>query len=89
MENNKVILSSLALDLKRIALAYHRGSYKVGDRFVKETKRWMNEVDVEHIPPYIKRLLHAMDQSLKKHNKKRVAEDALMYSTLLQNYSIK
>ena len=83
---NKSALSSLALDLKRIAIAYHRGSVTMGNRFTQETTRWINEIDTTQIPTYISRLLKNIDTTLKNSDKQFVAENSLMYSTLLQNY---
>ena len=54
---NKLALSSLALDLKRMALAYHRGSEKVAARFFEEALKRKQEVDVSKIKPYVVDLL--------------------------------
>lgn len=86
--NNNIALSSLALDLKRIALAYHRGSDKVGDRFVLETKRWINELDTTQTPQYINELVKNLETMLHEHDKQKVAENSLMYSILFQNYAL-
>lgn len=83
---NKYILESLASDLKRVALGIHRGSYAVSDRFSKEALRRKEELDLSQLPPYIQLFLNSLATSLKNKNKSRRAEDALMYSTLFQNY---
>lgn len=87
--NNKIILSSLAMDLKRAALGYYKGSIKMADRFSEEAIKRKNEVDLSNVKPYVGRLLDKMEEALKKSNKKDAAEDLLMYSTLFQNYVIK
>lgn len=86
--NNKAAISSLAMDLKRIALASHRGTSKTAQRFIMETKRWKAEIDPTLLPPYVKKILQDVDESLHNHDTTRIAEDALMYSTLLQNYAL-
>lgn len=86
--NNREALSSLAMDLKRIALAYHRGSDKTATRFIVEAKRWAKSVDTKSAPHYIATLLTNLDTTLDNTDKNRAAEDSLMYSTLLQNYAL-
>ncbi|OGK57061.1 hypothetical protein A3J15_01950 [Candidatus Roizmanbacteria bacterium RIFCSPLOWO2_02_FULL_38_10] len=78
--NNKFILESLASDLKRVALGLHRGSNNMAIRFLNEALRRKNELYVEEIPPYIQKLLNKLNKNIN-------ADDALMYSTLIQNYS--
>ncbi|MFC1647088.1 hypothetical protein ACFL1A_02260 [Patescibacteria group bacterium] len=85
MSKNKIVLSSLAMDLKRVALAYHRGSDKVAERFMVETKRWIKELDYATVPKYIDRIIYNIN-NLTTEDKAKVAEDSLMYSTLIQNY---
>lgn len=86
--NNKVALASLAMDLKRIALAYHRGSDKTAIRFITEAKRWAESVDRKSTPRYINSLLTNLESTIDNKDKNRAAEDSLMYSTLFQNYSL-
>lgn len=77
---NKFILESLASDLKRVALGLHRGSNAMAQRFLEEALKRKKEVDMKNVAPYIKKLLNNLD-------KKIDADDALMYSTLIQNYT--
>jgi hypothetical protein len=88
MDKNKIILSSLSLDLKRIAIAYHRGSDKMAERFIKEVDRWLKSVNTSELPAYINVLLKNLNKILRFKEKERIAEDCLMYSTLFQNYSV-
>jgi hypothetical protein len=88
MQNN-VALSSLALDLKRIALGLHRNSVTMADRFIKEALLRKNEIHVEIEKPYIVRILSNLDSILANNDTYKKAEDALMYSTLIQNYVLK
>jgi len=84
MTSNNIALSSLAMDLKRVALGFHSGSIKTAERFSDEALKRKNEVDVKNVKPYIKVFLEKLPKMLK--NKDRVAEDSLMYSTIFQNY---
>jgi len=77
---NKFILESLASDLKRVALGLHRGSDSMAKRFLEEARERKREIKMDKIAPYIKNLLNNMD-------KKMNADDALMFSTLIQNYT--
>jgi hypothetical protein len=79
---NKYILESLASDLKRVALGLNRGSNKMADRFLEESLKRKEELNIEEVAPYIRKLLDNLDRKLD-------ADDALMYSTLVQNYSQK
>ena len=83
---NKVILESLVSDLKRVAIGLHRGSYRMAERFSQEAFRRVNEVDREQIPQYVGDILTGLQSALKNTDQLRKAEDALMYSTLVQNY---
>lgn len=85
---NQIALSSLAMDLKRVALGYHRGSVTTADRFLKEALKRKEEIDTTLVKPYVKKLLDKLDVFAKEKDIMRKAEDALMYSTLLQNASL-
>lgn len=78
--SNKYILESLASDLKRVALGKYRGSNAMAERFLDEALKRKGELNLKEIAPYIKTFLDKMDKSLG-------SEDALMYSTLFQNYA--
>lgn len=77
---NKYILESLASDLKRVALGLHRGSDRVAQRFLSEALERRKEAELNALAPYMRKLLKNLDKNLN-------AEDALMYSTLIQNYA--
>lgn len=85
--DTKIALESLAMDLKRVALGYHRGSEKMAKRFCEEALRRKEEIDRHTVQSYIETLLDNMEHVLQQKNTNRIAEDALMYSTLLQNYA--
>lgn len=86
---NKIILESLAMDLKRIALGLQRGSISMTERFIEEALKRKNELDIGSLEPYVQKLISGMDESLKNSDNQKKAEDALMYSTLFQNASLK
>lgn len=78
--NNQFILESLASDLKRVALGLHRGSNTMAQRFLDEALKRKKEIKIKDVAPYIKNLLNKIDETIN-------AEEALMFSTLIQNYT--
>jgi hypothetical protein len=84
--NNKQILGALAMDLKRAALGYSRGSILMADRFLQEALKRRSELNSENLKPYLVTFLDKIKE-LKKEEKDKVAEDALLYSTIFQNAS--
>lgn len=78
--NNKFILESLASDLKRVALGLNRGSNIMAQRFLTEALKRKEEVEIKIVAPYIKQILTRLDKNID-------AENALMFSTLIQNYT--
>lgn len=88
MSKDKLILSSLAMDLKRAALGYYRNSNRVADIFLQEAIKRKKEINLKEVKPYIKKLLEDLDKILSKDSYAK-AEDALMYSTLFQNAALK
>lgn len=86
--NQKIIIESLAMDLKRVALGLHRGSHKMANRFKEEAFLRADELERLNTSAYIKKLLVYM-KKIFKGTGDRVAEDALMLSTLFQNFALK
>jgi hypothetical protein len=80
--NNKFILESLASDLKRVSLGFYRGSDSMARRFLVEALKRKSEVDIKLTAPYINKILSKLDEKID-------AENALMFSTLIQNYTQK
>lgn len=70
----------MASDLKRVALGLHRGSNTMAQRFLDEALKRRDEINVKIVAPYIQKLLSRLDKNIK-------AEEALMLSTLFQNYT--
>ena len=87
--NNKLVLESLVMDLKRVAVGYHRGSITMAKRFSEEALKREQEIDKSRVKPYIKKILQEIDQILHGKDEQKIAEDTLMISTLLQNYTQK
>lgn len=86
--NQKLIIESLAMDLKRVALGLHRGSYAMANRFKEEASKRGQELEQQSVRGYLKELLDRTKMVLSQQND-RTAEDALMYSTLFQNFALK
>lgn len=85
--NNKIIMESLVMDLKRVALGYNRDSITMAKRFSQEALKRKKEINLATVKPYIKTLLEKLDGILEYEDIKKIAEDSLMVSTLLQNYT--
>lgn len=86
--NNKIALSSLALDLRRVAQGYHRGSGMMATRFLDEALKRVDEVDSTALKPYINVLLNKVKNLQEIHDNNDKAEQALMLSTLFQNAAL-
>ena len=86
---NKIILESLAMDLKRVAQGYYRGSEIMAERFMQEARAREKELQSANLKPYLKKLLSKLENMFEEKDQKKLAEDALMYSTLFQNASLK
>jgi hypothetical protein len=80
---NKQILGALALDLKRAALGYFRGSNPMAERFFAEALKRRDELDKRELKPYLSKFL----QNMEKIKTEKSADDALLYSTIFQNAS--
>lgn len=89
MNEQKIAVESLAMDLKRVAVGLHRGSYKMAERFKEEALARGREIEsVGAHDIYLNRIVAGVRDALTSTDE-RVAEDALMYSTLFQNYAQK
>ena len=88
MSDKKIILSSLALDLRRVALGYYRGSNKMAERFFDEALKRKSEGEAIEFVPYVKKLLEEFENIRSIKDEKKKAEDALMYSVLFQNAAV-
>lgn len=86
MTNTQIALESMAMDLKRAAVGFHRGSLDMAKRFLKEVEKRKKEVNVKEVKPYIAEILHDLSLVFKQEDKEKKAEYALLYSILIQNY---
>lgn len=87
--NNNQILGALALDLRRVAQGYYRGSEKMAVRFAEEALLRKEELQNADLKPYLQKLLSKLNIMLSEKDHKKLAEDALMYSVLFQNAAVK
>ncbi len=87
--DNKIAIESLSMDLMRVALGLHRGSYKMAKRFSDEALMRCMEIKKTEINPYFAKILTKINRCLSSHPSERTAEDALMYSVLCKNYARK
>lgn len=81
-------LAALSMDLKRVALASYNHSERVADRFIQESLVKKNEIDPALQRPHVRRLLADLEAMLSQKNTLKLAEDALLYSTLFQNAAL-
>lgn len=84
--DNKIILSSLAMDLKRAALGWHRNSNVMAEKFFSEALKRKSEVDENKVNGYIKIILNYIEKNNEFNDTSIKAENALMYSILIQNF---
>jgi len=87
MNNQKLLVESLAMDLKRVSLGLYRGSNTMADRFKEEALKRSAELESQDLGIYLKKLILRTKDALNS-DKQRIAEDALMYSTLFQNFAL-
>lgn len=85
--NNKILLEAMALDLKRVALGFHSNSIKMAERFLIEVNRRNTQLDKRYLSKSVTNILITMSKRLKCTNTKHLADDALMYSTILLSFS--
>ncbi|MBI4037986.1 hypothetical protein HY382_03005 [Candidatus Curtissbacteria bacterium] len=88
MSEEQITISSLSMDLKRVALAFRNGSDKTAERFREEALKRIEEVKKNKLPVYIQKSILNTKRILFQKNKKDIAEDSLMYSTIFQNYAL-
>ncbi len=87
MNDTKNSLASIALDLNRVAIGINRGSEMMAKRFFQEALVRKSEISANEIPTYITNIIGKIDQNTNLD--KQFAEDALMYSTILENFVVK
>ncbi|HLC49372.1 MAG TPA: hypothetical protein VJI96_03245 [Candidatus Andersenbacteria bacterium] len=89
MNPQKIAIESLSMDLKRVAIGLQRKSFAMANRFKEEAIARKDEIRSQGIQDtYLERLISGVEKTLISTDE-RVAEDALMYSTLFQNFAQK
>lgn len=88
MTDEKMLIGSLSNDLLRVANLTYRGSDKAALRFLTEAKRWGEGILEYDTKEYIKNIAKEVVADDPKSLNQEKAEKYLMYSTLLQNYSL-
>jgi hypothetical protein len=88
MTNKKMLIGSLSNDLMRVANLQQRGSDKAAQRFFTEAKRWVSDLSQMKVKGYIKKIINDLDKETFEDSSIEKAEKFLMYSILLQNYSL-
>lgn len=86
--DNKIALQSLVMDLKRVAIGYHRNSVTMAARFYEEAQKRKSEIDEHDLRQYILPFLKKIDL-LPQLPQDEAADEALLISTVLQNYTQK
>ena len=86
--DQKIIIGSLAMDLKRVVMGLHRGSFNMANRFKDEALKRGSELEDQELGSYLRKLLDETRKVL-LNQKSDSAEDILMYSTLFQNFALK
>lgn len=89
MHKNNLILSSMAMDLKRAAIGWHRGSDQMAERFFQEVTARKKEIDENYLKGYMKKIISDIEIKLQISDNQEKAERALMYSILIQNFVLK
>ncbi len=87
MNQLKISLGSMALDLNRAAIGINRGSSKMAERFFQEALERKKEIKPTVVPTYIRQVLDKVrpDQNLDQN----CAERLMVYSILLENFAVR
>jgi hypothetical protein len=81
--NNATILQSIALDLKRVAIGYNAGSFKMADRFLEEAIKRKMQLNMQMLSDSVKKVVIMIEEIGKSSNYHYRADRALTYSTIL------
>jgi hypothetical protein len=87
-KNNRQALADLAMDLRRVAMGYNRGSFRMAERFLIEAVKRKQEIDLKEVKPYLRKYLAKITIKSRQEPEER-AEDFLTYSTLFQNAALR
>lgn len=90
MSETQLLIGSLSNDLYRVACLTQRGSISAAEKFWSQSSRWISELENAQLKPYIKKIVLDIKSRLDSNSfTLETAEKLLMYSILLQNYSLK
>lgn len=90
MTQKKLLIGSLSNDLLRVASLTQRGSLVAAQKFLDQAGQWTEGLKKEDLKYYIGAIVSDLSKSLKSSKLDlATAEKYLMYSILLQNYSLK
>lgn len=87
MNQLKISIGSMALDLNRVAIGIHRGSDKVAERFFHEALQRKKEIKETDVPQYIVQILNKINAN--QNLNEDFAEKVMVYSILLENFAVK
>ena len=88
MNDTRLLIGSLSNDLGRISACMARGSYLSAQRFADESTRWTSELSTRELPAYIRKIVADVHDQKSEEITIEIAEKYLMYSVLLQNFSL-
>lgn len=86
--NTAQFVGAIAMDLKRVAAALQRESFDMARELMEKTNKTKDYINLEEVDPYVREILGDLSSISKNKNRLHAAETALMYGTLLQNYSL-
>jgi hypothetical protein len=89
MSERRLLIGSLANDLNRVSNSVYRKSAKAATIFWQQAQKWASDLQLIANPKYIERIIADVVQTPLKTSDMAQAEKILMYSILLQNYSLK
>lgn len=87
MNDTKLLIGSLSNDLYRVATLSHRGSHQAAERFWLEAQRWLNDLEDCEVKAYVRKILGDLQTYSSNHLAEK-SETLLMYSIVLQNYTL-
>ena len=89
MTDQKLLIGSLSNDLMRVATLTQRGSLKAAAKFLDQAKKWCYELSTFKLKGYLQNIVDEIKNDHPNSLTTKQAEKYLMYSILLQNYSLK
>ena len=89
MSEQVVIIGSLAMDLKRVALGLNRGSLKVAEKFQQESDKRLVELKRIQVNAGTKKIIKLCELVGNETDLAKKSENLLMISILFQNQIMK